>query len=310
MLLALPLLGALLAAAPAAAAPAAPAAAAASSPGDTAALKALVQYDARAPLRLETVGERVQGEARVADIRFDASGRVGAPNVVKGFLVRPVKGEGPHAALLYVHWLGEPPNDRHQFLDEAVRMARHGVVSLLVDAMWAEPEWYGKRKHEEDHARSVRQVIALRRALDVLHAQPGVDPARVGYVGHDFGAMYGTLLGAVEQGRLSTLVLLAGTGQFRDWYLYGKKKPADLPAYLAQMAPLDPVRHVGQVGVPVFFQFATEDRYVPKEKAEEFLGAAREPKSAGFYKAEHSLSTKDGVAERFLWLKRQLKLGR
>ena len=84
----------------------------------------------------------------------------------------------------------------------------------------------------------------------------------------------------------------------------------DLPAYLAQMAPLDPVRHVGQVGVPVFFQFAKQDRFVPPEKAQEFVAGAREPKSAGYYDAGHALSTKDGVAERFLWLQRQLKLGR
>ena len=39
----------------------------------------------------------------------------------------------------------------------------------------------------------------LRRALDVLLAQPGVDPKRIAYVGHDFGAMYGAVLAGVDR---------------------------------------------------------------------------------------------------------------
>ena len=111
---------------------------------------------------------------------------------ISGYLVSPERGGDSLAAILYVHWLGEKETtNRTQFLNEAVALANQGVVSLLIDAMWAQPKWYEKRIPEEDYDNAIAQVMDLRRALDLLIAQPGVDPDRVGFVGHDFGAMYG-----------------------------------------------------------------------------------------------------------------------
>ena len=42
------------------------------------------------------------------------------------------------------------------------------------------------------------------------------------YVGHDFGAMYGTLAAAVDP-RVTHFVFMAGTASFSDWFLYGPK---------------------------------------------------------------------------------------
>ena len=70
------------------------------------------------------------------------------------------------------------------------RCSSHALVGSRV---------FKKRKREEDYARSIQQVKDLRRALDVLLAQPNVDPARVAFVGHDFGAMYGVLEAANDK---------------------------------------------------------------------------------------------------------------
>src|SRR4051794_2906334 len=112
----------------------------------------------------------------------------------KAYLVVP-PGKGPFAGILYVHWY-EPPNptsNRTEYVNEAVEMAKHGAVSLLPATMWSAFDWFPKRKREDDLKSSLQQLRELRRAMDVLLAQPGVDKKRVAYVGHDFGAMFGAV---------------------------------------------------------------------------------------------------------------------
>lgn len=50
-----------------------------------------------------------------------------------GYLVVP-SGRGPFAAILYMHW-GQGNKD--EFLSEAVEMAYHGAISIMIDA----PRW-------------------------------------------------------------------------------------------------------------------------------------------------------------------------
>lgn len=56
-------------------------------------------------------------------------------------------------------------------------------------------------------------VIDLRRALDLLLAQPGADPKRIAFVGHDYGSMHGAILAGVDR-RPQSYVLLTPTGSF------------------------------------------------------------------------------------------------
>src|SRR5262249_57326088 len=114
----------------------------------------------------------------------------------RAILVVP-KSAAPHAGVLFVHWLGEPETtNRSEFVADAIALANAGTVSLLIDAMWSAPKWFKTRTTETDYAASIDQVKDLRRALDFLLAQEGVDPARVAFVGHDFGGMYGSIVPA------------------------------------------------------------------------------------------------------------------
>ncbi len=170
----------------------------------------LFDYDKSAPLDIREVGVEQRGDVTVRDITF-----VGVKDPIKAYLVAPAK-PGPHAAILYVHWFGNPETtNRTQFLNEAVALADRGVVSLLVDTMWAQRGWWKSRKPETDLAGGVGQVVELRRALDLLLAQPGVDPARLAMVAHDFGAMFGAVAGAADQ-RPNAYVLLAPTPRLSD----------------------------------------------------------------------------------------------
>lgn len=262
----------------------------------------LFDYDTSTSLDVHELGVDTRGGAVVHDLTF-----VGVKDPIKAYLVTPAQ-PGPHAAILYVHWLGDPATtNRTEFLDEAVALAGRGVVSLLVDTMWANPKWYGQRVPEEDYDHSVRQVIELRRAMDLLLAQPGIDPSRVAYVGHDFGAMYGMIAGGLDR-RAKTYVFMAGVPHFIDWALFAHQ-PKDVAAYRQQIAPLDPVNFVPALApATVFFQFANKDEYVSATQAAEAYAAAGARKQMTTYAAGHDLHTAEVAADRVAWLVRELGL--
>jgi dienelactone hydrolase len=248
------------------------------------------------------------GDVKVRDVMFDAAsgGRTAA------FVVEPVKSKGKGPGLLYVHWYDSKARDtnRTQYLGEAIEMAKSGTVSLLIETMWSQPDWFFKRDRKDDYLNSLKQVRELRRALDVLAGLPNVDSKRLAYIGHDFGAMYGTLLADTESSRITAWALQAGTTSFSDWYLLGRPRlEGEARAkVVAELAPLDPAKHIAKAAPsPVFFQFSTDDQFVSKAKAEEFFAAAGEPKKIAWYETDHGLDVKS-IQDRVAWLKEMLKL--
>lgn len=270
----------------------------------------LFAYDTAAPFEVTGRSSEVCGMVCVDDITFTVA-TAAERWTVNAYLVAPDPEETrPCAGILWIHWLGDPATtSRVQFLDEAVALAERGVVSVLVDAMWARPGWYRNRVLEEDYANSVKQVIALRRALDLVRAQPRVDPARIGLVAHDYGAMYGTLALALDA-KVKTAVLIAATPSFHDWAFFAKK-PASMDEYLKQNAPLEIVDYLGALRGPgLFMQFAGKDEYVPFDRAEAFFAAANGPKEKKLYPdADHAMTQPAAIREdRTAWLVRALEL--
>lgn len=263
-------------------------------------------YDARRPVRLTAGGTAVRGGAVVTDLTYETL--MGTRRAA--YLVAPSKAAAaPHAAILFVHWY-EPPNPtsgRTEFLPDAVELAGDGVISLLVDTMWSDPDWFVRRDPEDDVGHSVEQVKELRRALDILVSRPEVDPSRVFYVGHDFGAMYGALVAGLEARRLRGFVFMAGTRSFSDWFLlWPKRDDAARAAVVRRLAPLDPTAHLGRIGgLPVLFQFATRDKFVTKAAAEALVASASGPKEVRWYDAEHALNA-DAARDRLAWLRSRL----
>jgi dienelactone hydrolase len=256
----------------------------------------IFSYDQSAPLNL-VEKRKTQKGAEIVDVVFDAADRK-----VSAFLVRP-KGK-PKAAVLWAHWYGEEANpNRKEFLADALALANEGVVSLLPQEFfpWLEPV---SEDAGADRQLTIDQVVELRRGLDVLQEQAGDVP--LGFVGHDYGAMFGALL--VADKRPQTYVLMAPDATFSNWFLKYFVRGASKSDLDRAFAPLEPVNNVGDAApASVFFQFAKSDRFVPGYVADKLTEAASEPKKAESYDAGHEL---DDAArkDRLVWLRDELGL--
>lgn len=265
--------------------------------------RALFNYDATLPPGVKMKEIEKRPGATVRDLTFDAL----TGKDVAAYVVTP-DGKGPFAGVLWVHWLGEPATtNRTQFLNEAVALASQGVASVLVDAMWStavNPDWFGKRVPDEDYGNSIRQVIALRRAMDLLLSQPGVDKSRVGLVGHDYGGMYSMMMAGVDP-RLKAQVYVAVAPSLNDWAFLGPQ-PKSKAEYLRQNAMLELTDYLRQVrGVPALLQFGTKDVYVSRVDSG-IIASALGTKNRKFYETDHAMTLPEIAADRDAFLLKEL----
>ena len=218
--------------------------------------------------------------------------------------------KAPFAAILYIHWYepSSPDSNRSQFVDEAKEMARSGAACLLIETLWSDPDFFMKRTQTEDIQISIEELVNTRRAMDLLLSQPGVDAGRFAIVGHDFGGMYGVVAGSLDR-RPTHYVVMAATPRFPDWYLYAPKLEGEpREEFIHQFSPHDPITHISKLfPSPVFFQFGLDDPHVPKDRAQEFFEAAKQPKEISWYESGHGLNTQ-ATSDRKRWLKERLAL--
>ncbi len=268
-------------------------------------LQALFDYDPEVPLDIEeTVIEQRDGIS-IHDVHYNA-----APGIrFNAYLVVPPKA-GRFAGIIYVH---PGPGSRATFRDESLMLARWGAVSLLIDAPWTEKggEAWGRTLADPENAvqEHIRTVVGLRRGLDLLEARPDVDPNRIGYVGHSFGALVGGVLSGVEK-RVKAYVLMAGTGSFTDVAVLNMPSLAGeaLERYRRTLAPIDPGNYIGHAAPSaVLFQFGLRDDLFTREKSLEFFEKASEPRSMEWYDAGHYLND-EAREDRIAWLRARLSL--
>jgi predicted esterase len=263
-------------------------------------------YDGTIPLSVQVQGVEHRGNVMIEDISFRnlAGGRTAAYRVLP-------PGKDPAPGALYVHWYDPQSmySNRTQFLNQAVELAQRGLISLLVSTPWSNPKFYPNRDVTLDYENSVQEVKELRRDLDMLLSDSRVDPKRVAYVGHDFGAMYGMVMAGVDD-RVTVAAFQAGNSRFGEWFLYNQSKlpPEEKQQVIDKLAPIDPVRFIGQVGGrPVLLQFSKKDFYVPLDRAQSLANAAKEPKQVLYYDADHELN-KQAIRDRYAFLREKLRL--
>jgi hypothetical protein len=247
-----------------------------------------------------------------AMVTYSAGTRTETAEIIEPSVPHGGAEPAPRPGVLFVHWLGDDATTNHtEFEADAIALAKRSAVCVLLDAMWSTVAndganaWFEKgRTTQTDYANSIRQVVDLRRGIDLLLSYD-VDPQRIAYVGHDFGAMYGAVLAGVDA-RPSYYVLMAGNPSFSQWYLLGKK-PADVPAFVKQMEPLDPLPYLARSTAKGFLlQFASHDDYIPLKNAMAFAAAAPLPRGVFLYDADHGLKVPDARADRLAWLEDRL----
>jgi dienelactone hydrolase len=231
---------------------------------------------------------------------------LGAPGATptNAVLIAPPGALKNAPAVLWAHWLGEPATTNHtEFMADAQELAKRGVVSLLLDMPWSQKDWFRSgRSPETDYADTIAQVVTLRRALDCLTAIPGVDKSRIAYVGHDFGAMDGALLLAVDD-RPQYVVLMTPTLSYWEWYLLGKQ-PADPAAYVAQMSAFDlPGWLAKGKQKATLLQFGQNDEYVAQATGIALRNAVpNRDRTFKAYKLDHALDDVTARDDRRAWL--------
>jgi dienelactone hydrolase len=286
---------------------AAPAAAA-----DIADLRKMYDYDPKAPLEVEEKPLYERDGVKVLDLTY-ASPKGGK---VTAYLVVPTA-KGPHAGLVFGHW---GPGNRTEFLPEATLYAKAGCVSVLVDYPWVRPAPWRKPLKQEgdpegDHATFVQAVTDLRRGFDLLAGRADVDPKRLGYVGHSFGAQWGAVLSAVEP-RLKAAVLMAGVPDQRAiWQdnddpgivAWRAGVPKDKQeAYLKVTDRTAAVRYVPHATCPLLIQFAKHERYFNVAAMERYAAAAPRGTPVKWYDTGHELNDPQALTDRAAWLREKL----
>jgi dienelactone hydrolase len=262
----------------------------------------------------ETVGSEKRDGARIADIRIevaraDAANEVGGvAEPIEAYLVQPSATLSPASAgLLFAHWYDPhaPNGDRTEFLDEAVGWAaERGATAILPQLTFpwrADPE-----SSSTDLARIQAEVARLRQCLDVLAAGPGVDPDRIGVVGHDFGAMHAVLLGTAD-GRPKAYVLIAAVPRWGNWFLPFWEIAEDRIDYLRALRPVDPIEQVRALpSARLLFQFADRDFYIAPMDGFEFRRAAGGQAEVKSYDAGHDMDSPAALADRTAFLENAL----
>ena len=270
-------------------------------------------YDATAPLALETKGTEEKPQAYVFDVTFASFGAR-----VPAWLVEP-KTPGPHAGLVFLH---HGQGNRTTFLEEAVGLAARGVVSLTFDAPSMRPEAAASTALPfdvtDERREIVQTVVDIRRALDLLAARSDVDAKRLGFVGYSLGATMGARLAGLDP-RPSALVLIAGFpalsydmgeghGVAAAWF-DALLDPAAQQAYRAALGPLDGTHFLVGGKAPVLLQFARGDDFISPVDAELFAAATRGRGETKWYDGEHfDLGAGAPRDDRAAWLARLLGL--
>jgi pimeloyl-ACP methyl ester carboxylesterase len=276
----------------------------------------LFDYDVKQPLDIQ---DQLTGESReftIHDLTY-ASPKGGR---VPAYLVVP-KGKGPFAAVLFGHYgLGT----RSEFIPEAKFYAKAGAVSLIPDYPWDRPQpWRKTVDHfdqpELDRETFIQAVVDLRRGIDLLLARKDVDPKRLAYVGHSYGAQWGSILSAVDK-RMKASVLMAGVAESADLFLRNNidpglielrksQPPGELEKYVQVQSELDAIRYVGHAApVALLMQFANFELYFDRSSIEHYIDAASHPKKVLWYDTGHELNDPQALRDRYDWLEKQIGL--
>lgn len=258
-------------------------------------------YDGSKPIDLRDNG-RANGAYPIA-IRKVSFAVPGAR--VQGYLVLP-PGNDRVPAVVYLHGSG---GDRTQLLVPAAWLAARRAIALTVTlpstVAGAGPKGLTPAQVLARQRRvSVADVVATRRAVDLLRSLPRVDPQRIGLVGWSLGAKVGAVLAGAEP-RIRVFALISGGATPVSEYV--ARAPATLrPLVRRTLTAIDPLRWVarGRPGT-ILLQDGRKDTVVPRSALLALAHAAPPRTELRWYPAGHGLNIA-AYREQLDWLARKL----
>lgn len=242
-------------------------------------------YDASLPLAFRDKG-RVNSAYPIAvdDVSYAApSGRVPA------YLALPNKG-AKLPAVIYLHGSGE---GRERFLLPAVWAAGKRAVGMTLTLpssnAGASPAGLSPTQSLARNRRIfASDVIAVRRAVDLLRSLPQVDPKRIGLVGWSLGARVAAVTAGAEP-RIRAVVLMSGGSLPVSAYV--AQAPAALrPQVRRSLTQIDPLRWLARAHPDsVMLQDGRRDQIVPRAALVALQKAAPPGSVLRWYPAGHEL---------------------
>ena len=262
-----------------------------------------LDYDATEPLDVRDTGRANKNYPIVVRGVSFASGGARVP----AFLALP-PGSSRKPGVVFVHGAG---GDRDQLLVQAMWLAARGSVSLAITAPSAAQTSapngltpVQRLRRQRDLA--VSDVVAVRRAIDVLRARPEVDRRRLGYVGWSAGARTGALLAGVEH-RIGAFVLMSGGAV--PVSVYASQAPVALRDDVRRLlGPVDPLSTIRKArSGTLLLQDGRQDAVVPRGALERLAAATPARTDIQWYDAGHELDTK-AYRYQLDWLARKLAI--
>lgn len=259
-------------------------------------------YDADAPLEIQR-GTRSEQDGVVVQELTYASG----DDRVEGYLVAPSTTTGRAPGVVFLHGAG---GDRSEQLGTAVRLARRGATALTItvpsrgkDA----PEGISSEELARWQGDTVAaDIVAARRALDLLAADERVDAERLGLVGWSLGGRLGALAAGVDDRVRATVLVSAGAAPVSE---YVAAAPAELKDVVREvLEPIDPLTRLPEVDGAVLVQAGRGDSIVPRDALEAVIAAAPAGTKVEWYPTDHALDA-NAEADRLDWLADELEIG-
>jgi dienelactone hydrolase len=225
---------------------------------------------------------------------------------IEGYLLLP-PGRARRAAVVFVHGSG---GDRRELLERARWLAGRNVVTLTI----TEPSASSLRAPapggpaavlKQIQAAQIRDVVTVRRAVDLLRSLPQVDPARIGYLGWSAGARTGTFVAASEPHVKALVLLSAGAAPISA---YVANAPPSLRRGVRRvLGSLDPIRYIAMARPgSVLLEDGNNDETVPHAALLNIVRAAPSGTTVRWYNAPHALD-RAAYGDAFDWLARKLR---
>ena len=259
-------------------------------------------YDTSAPLHYVDRGRINKASYPIAirDVSFSSTGRT-----IQAYLLVP-PGSKRRPAVVFVHGSG---GDRSELLGEAASLAGRNVVTLTITAPSASVTSTPRTLDgllAQARSLTVNDVVAVRRAVDLLQSLPTVDPDRIGYVGWSAGARLGAVVAAAEP-RIKALVLVSAGAD-------------PLSAFVAQapvrarsrvrtvLGSVDPLRYIAWARPgSLLLEDGRRDEVVPQSALQNIARAAPSGTTVRWYDAQHALNRK-AYDDAFAWLATKLPI--